>query len=207
MPTSHSSKRRVQDVINPILSGFINQGISGMVNSLSDGLFLMYEQIILQRLPSLLDTTARGMINDMLTPLFPSTACPPVTDVPPSPPHSLPYFRTLSVNTINSYLNEPERAAIGSDRSAIRSWQYSASQLSDPSVIRRYHACTCDTSNQLLVSELTNGTGIMELNLFDGAPLVDVVSTVNVSFGRALFAYLASIRSQPHSSSASSARM
>ena len=34
-----------------------------------------------------------------------------------------------------------------------------------------------------LVSELTNGTGIMELNLFDGSPLVDVVSTVNVSFG------------------------
>ena len=61
----------IADIVNPALSGFLSRGISTSLTSTTDGLFMMYEPLILERMPALLDTTVRNMTNRMLDSIIP----------------------------------------------------------------------------------------------------------------------------------------
>ena len=191
----------IEEVINPVLSGFIDSLLSQSIVGLSDALFNLFEPGVLNALPMVLDTTLRQMINEQITALLSTSTCVqshvPITS-------NLPHWRNLSIGTLNAYLEAPNpppsdplsgEAALGHAHAAGQVWNVLRFDTHPLFVAIMPVLARLPISS--LVSALTGGTGILELrqdataaaalemplDTFGYAPLVDVISTVNVSFG------------------------
>ena len=69
----------------PVLSGFLSDGISHIITTVVDALFAMYQQVALRALPALVDLEVRAAFNTALPALI-EEVMQPATCVPPAAP-------------------------------------------------------------------------------------------------------------------------
>ena len=179
----------VTDIINPVVDGLLDSGISNLVQGFSDVLFEMFEPGLVHKLPEMLDRDIRALANEQLEQLF--------TNVPHCPVRELDLERasrgelsldTLSLATMDTFLASENAAPadpLQGEAAVVGDATASGTQLVDFNRHRIFRAILPALGRlpvASLITELTEGSGTLDLSVpEDFGPLVNSSSGVEVA--------------------------
>ena len=178
----------LSDVLQPILHSFINAGVSQLLTSVSDSLFLIYEDVALEQLPALLDNTIRTALNDWIRTELPAHSAsadgcpylPPTTPLDATNAADLfADYRALSVDRLRAYLSSPNQPAQSGVSAAADEVAMAEAAMAGVSLVNFSSHTLFSMATPLLealpiadvLDAVTDGTGELTIS-FGDAPLV-----------------------------------